>query len=102
MATSSFVPPSLAPTIAREHRRSLWPSLTPVWTPSTQMLDVVHLGEIPPHEALTLLLPLLAEVSDRRGRKPRLGAEDLLQCGHEVPTGEAVEVEKGQHFGNLR
>ena len=35
VATNSFLPSSLAPTITRQHSRSSPPSLTPVWMPST-------------------------------------------------------------------
>jgi hypothetical protein len=42
-------------------------------------VDVVPLGEIVPHELLALGLPLLGQARYRRGREPRLGAEELLQ-----------------------
>ena len=65
-------------------------------------VDVVSLGEVALHELLTLPLPLLCKAGDGRGRKPRLGAEELLQGREEISAGETVEVQQRQDLGDLR
>lgn len=61
----------------------------------------VDLREVTVHEGGVVGLPLLGEPGDRGRREPGRVAEELLQRGHEVAGGQAVQVEQ-QHLTDLR
>jgi hypothetical protein len=65
-------------------------------------VDVVDTGQVPGREGALLGLPLLGELGDHRRRQACRGAGELAQGGHEVPAGQPVQVEQGQHLGDLR
>ncbi len=65
-------------------------------------VDVVRGGQVALAERLVVGLPLGGQPGDGgRGHAGR-GAEELLERGHEVPAGQAVEVEERQHLVDLR
>ncbi len=65
-------------------------------------VHVVDLRELAVREGGVVGLPLRRQPGDRRRGKPGGGAEELLQGGHEVAGGQAMQVEQGQHLADLR
>ncbi len=65
-------------------------------------VDIVPVRQVPLLESRVVVAPLLRQPSHRRGRQAGRGAEELLQRGHEVPAGQAVQVEERQDLGDLR
>ena len=65
-------------------------------------VHVVHTGQVPLGERLLLVLPLLTQPGHRRGGQPGARAEELLQRGHEVSTGQPAQIQQRQHLADLR
>lgn len=65
-------------------------------------VDEVDLREIAVHEGGVVGLPLRRQPGDRGRGEPGRAAEELLQGGHEVAGGQAVQVEQRQHLADLR
>ena len=70
--------------------------------PVGPQVDIVHTGQVPGREGALLGLPYLGQLGDHRRGQPGRGAEELAQRGHEVPGGQAVQVEQRQYLGDLR
>lgn len=65
-------------------------------------IDVVGGGQIAFTERLVISLPLGGQPGHRgRGQAGR-GAQELLERGHEIARGQAVQVEPWQHLADLR
>ncbi len=65
-------------------------------------VDEVAVRQVPVAEGGVVVLPLLGQPGHRGRRQPGRRAEELLQRGHEVARGQAVQVEQGQHLRDLR
>lgn len=65
-------------------------------------IHVVDLREVAVHERGVVGLPLLGQPRDRCRRQPGRTAKELLQRGHEVAGGQAVQIEQRQHLADLR
>jgi hypothetical protein len=65
-------------------------------------VHIIDPRQRPVVERAGLVLPLPGEPGDRRRRQPRRRPAELLQGGHEVPAGQPVQVQQGQHVGHLR
>ena len=65
-------------------------------------VDVVGSGQVAVLERGVVGLPLLRQPGHRGRRQAGRGAEELLQRGHEVAGGQAVQVEQRQHLADLR
>lgn len=64
-------------------------------------VDVVDAGEVSAGEGGPLVLPLLRQPGDDRGRQPGSRAEELGQGRGEVARRHPVEVHERQHLGHL-
>ena len=65
-------------------------------------VDVIAVRERSLHEGAVLGLPGRREPSDDRRRQPRCRSEEPFESRSEVPGRQAVQVEQGQHLGDLR
>jgi hypothetical protein len=65
-------------------------------------VHVVHIGQTPVGEAAGLVLPRHGQPADRRRGQARPDAQEALQRGDEVLSGQAVQVQQRQHLGDLR
>lgn len=65
-------------------------------------VHVFRLGQRPLAERVRLVAPLRREAGDGRLGQASGRAEELLQRGHEVPAGQAVQVEQREHLGHAR
>lgn len=64
-------------------------------------IDVVGLGQVTGGKRTLLGLPLLGQLRDHRRGQAGGRAEEPPQRGHEVPAGQAVQVQQRQHLGDL-
>lgn len=65
-------------------------------------IHVVDLGEVAVHEGGMVGLPLLGQPGDRGRGQPGRASKELLQRGHEVARGQAVQVEQRKNLADLR
>ncbi len=65
-------------------------------------VDVVRGGQVALAKRLVVGLPLGGQTGHGGRGKAGRGAEELLERGHEVAAGQAVQVEKRQHLADLR
>ena len=69
--------------------------------PVGPQVHVVRGGQVPGGEGPLLRFPGLGQPGDHRRRQPGGGAQELAEGRHEVPAGQPVQVEQGQHLGDL-
>ncbi len=65
-------------------------------------VDVVAAGQITLAERGVIGLPLGRQPCHGRQGEPGGAAQELLEGGHEVPRGQAVQIEQRQHLADLR